>query len=226
MDSSMWQTIGTVNFTHSLHKWLPSILSFGQCGSTLSTTVISRFRFYRGSRRLKINMRRSFVHFRKSHVCTDQLDVQEANFSFMQLYWTRDNIVWCWFAFGWFTCTRLVGFGHWSTWNDSEIAKTQPKRACGKPMKNLKHTQGSECGSIKCISSSFECTSLWERITVVHFRRQRSCEKDDHQWQKPDDETRIPYSPSCSWLVVRSELIWTPKIQIKTSRPKTNSQTS
>ena len=26
------------------------------------------------------------------------------------------------------------------------------------------------------------------------FRRQRSCDKDDHQRQKPDDETRVPHT--------------------------------
>ena len=51
-------------------------------------------------------------------------------------------------------------------------------------------------------SSSFERTSLRERITVVHFRRQRSCDKDAHQRQKSDDETCVSHPLSCSGLVV------------------------
>ena len=74
---------------------------------------------------------------------------------------------------------------------DAEIQST-PK---------IKHV-GSESGSIKRRSSSFERTSLWERITVVDCRRQRSCDKDDHQMQKPDEETRVPHPPRCSGLVV------------------------
>ena len=34
----------------------------------------------------KINIRRSLVYFRKSHVCANKLDVQETNFSFTHLY--------------------------------------------------------------------------------------------------------------------------------------------
>ena len=59
----------------------------------------------------KINIRRSFVLFRKSNICTDQLDVQEANVSISQLHRIRNHIVGCWFAYGWFTCARLVGSG-------------------------------------------------------------------------------------------------------------------
>ena len=44
MDSGMWQTIGTINVLHSLHKWLPPILSCGKCASTLSFGVISRLK--------------------------------------------------------------------------------------------------------------------------------------------------------------------------------------
>ena len=50
--------------------------------------------------------------FGKSNICTDQLDVQEANVSVSQLHRIRDHIVGCWFANGWFTCARLVGFGY------------------------------------------------------------------------------------------------------------------
>ena len=38
--------------------------------------------------------------------------------------------------------------------------------------------------------------------SIVHFRRQRSCDKDDHQTEKSDDETRVPHPPSCFGLVI------------------------
>ena len=120
--------------------------------------------------------RRSFVHVWKSNICPDQLDVQEANVSVSQLHRIRNHIVGCRFAYGWFTCARLVGFGYWSAGNDSKNTKTNPSVHTGNRCRNPKHTQdetsvGSECGSIEHGSSSFERASLWERITVVHFAK-------------------------------------------------------
>ena len=60
----------------------------------MQTRIVSRLWFCRRSRRLKINIRRSSVHFRKSHLCADQLDVQEANFSVTQLHRSGDNFSW------------------------------------------------------------------------------------------------------------------------------------
>ena len=50
--------------------------------STLSARV---HLILRRPRTLEINSRRSSVHFRKSHVCANKLDVQETDFSFTQL---------------------------------------------------------------------------------------------------------------------------------------------
>ena len=58
------------------------------------------------------HIRRSFVLFWKSNICTDQLDVQEANVSISPFHRIRNQTVGCWFAYGWFTCARLVGFGY------------------------------------------------------------------------------------------------------------------
>ena len=146
MDSSMWQTTGTINFLHSFHEWLPPTLSCGQCGSTLSIGVISRFRLCRRSWRLKINIRRSFVHFWKSNIYTVQLDVQEANVSVSQLHRIRDHIVGCWFAYRRFTCAWLVGFGHWSAGNDPKNTKTNPSMHKGNWCKRPKsHPRLNKC---------------------------------------------------------------------------------
>ena len=114
MDSSMWQTIGTISFIHSFREWLPPILSCGHA-------VISRLRFCSRSWRLKINIRRRFVHLSRSVV-----HVQEANVSIPQLNRIRNHIAGCWFAYGWFTCARLMGSGYWSAGNDSRNTKTNP----------------------------------------------------------------------------------------------------
>ena len=139
MNSSMWQTIGTNNFLHSFHsfhKWLPPTLSCGKCGSTMSIWTISRFRLCKRSWRLYINIKRSFVHFWESYICTEQLDVQEANDSVYQLHRIRDHIVGCWFAYGWFTCARLVGVGYWSAGSDSQNTKTNPSVHTGNRWRN------------------------------------------------------------------------------------------
>ena len=50
--------------------------------------------------------------FWKSNICTDQLDVHEANVSVSQLHRIRNHFVGGWFANGRKTCARLVGFGY------------------------------------------------------------------------------------------------------------------
>ena len=68
----------------------------------------------------------SWRHFGKSNICTDQLDVQEADDSISQLHRIINHIVGCWFAYGRSACARLVGFGYWSAGNDSKNTKTHP----------------------------------------------------------------------------------------------------
>ena len=74
---------------------------------------------------------RETLRFWKSNICTDQLDVQEAEVSVSQLHRIRDHIVGCWFAHGCFTCARLLGFGHWSAGNDPKNTKTNPSMHTG-----------------------------------------------------------------------------------------------
>ena len=59
--------------------------------TTMQTWIDSRLWLCRRSRRLKVNIRRSSVHFWESHVCANKLDMQETNFSFTQLYKSGNN---------------------------------------------------------------------------------------------------------------------------------------
>ena len=86
---SSWQTFGAFDLVHS-HMWVPTILLFGKHSTTLQIRIISRLWICRRSRRLKMNIRRSSVRFRESHVCTNKLDVQETNFSFTQFHGSRN----------------------------------------------------------------------------------------------------------------------------------------
>ena len=53
-----------------------------ETNTTMQTGTVSRLWFCKRSRRVKMNIRRSSLHFRESHVCANKLDVQETNFSF------------------------------------------------------------------------------------------------------------------------------------------------
>ena len=70
------------------------------------------------------------VHFWKSHTCTDQLDVQEANVSVSQLHRIRDHIVGCWFADGCLPALDLLDLVIEVLGMNHRI----PKRAHGKPV--------------------------------------------------------------------------------------------
>ena len=68
MDSSMWQTIGKINFIHSSRKRFPTILSCGKHGTALSTRFIPRLRLCWRLWGFKINFGRSLLYLWKSKV--------------------------------------------------------------------------------------------------------------------------------------------------------------
>ena len=87
MVKSMWQTINTFDLIHSSYKWIPAILfceNTAQHSTTLQIRIDSRFWFCKRPWKFVISIRRHSVHFRKSHVRANNLDVQEADLSFPQ----------------------------------------------------------------------------------------------------------------------------------------------
>ena len=111
---------------------------------------------------------------------------------------------------------RMEGLPTLELWDQAKRLKNSPsqsKHARGKPVlppkthPRLVKCQVSsvkcKCWSVKHWSGSFERTSCWKEITVVHLRRQRSCDKDDHQGMKSHDEACVMNSQSCIRLVVR-----------------------
>ena len=93
MDQNMWQTIIPFDLLHSSYMWWQTILLCGKHCRTMQIGTVSRLRFHRRSWRFKIW--RNIVHFRKSYICSNKLDVQETNFNFTQF-----NRIWNHF-FGW-----------------------------------------------------------------------------------------------------------------------------
>ena len=81
---SLWQTFGAFDLVHSLHKWVPTILSCGKHCQAMQTGTVSRLRFCKRSWGFKIYIRWNIVHFRKPYICSNKLDVQETNVSVAQ----------------------------------------------------------------------------------------------------------------------------------------------
>ena len=72
----------TFDLVHSSHMWIQTILSCGKHCQTMQIGSVSRLRFCRRSWGFKIYIRWTLVHFRKSDVRANKLDVQETDFSF------------------------------------------------------------------------------------------------------------------------------------------------
>ena len=74
---------------HTPHEWVQTILSCGKNCTTMQVGTVSRLWFCRRPWRLEVNIRRNSVHFRKSYIRTNKLDVQETN---IQSYTVQRNL--------------------------------------------------------------------------------------------------------------------------------------
>ena len=129
--------ISYINFTSDYRQYC----HVGNAAQHCRLGLFQDLDFCRWSWRLKINIRRSFCAFWKSNICADQFDVQEADVGISQLHRIRNHLAGYWFAYGWFTCARLMGFGHWSAENDLRNTKTNPSEHTGNRCSTPKHTQ-------------------------------------------------------------------------------------
>ena len=100
----------TFDLKHSSHKRTQTILSCGKHCQTMRNGPASGLFCWR-SRRLKINIRRTLVHFRKRHVRANKLDVQETDFSFTQFHRSWHDFSRCMF-YEWMEFQLLI-FGDW-----------------------------------------------------------------------------------------------------------------
>ena len=86
----------------------------GRHCTTMQAGSVSGLWFCRRSWRLENNNRRSSVHFRESHVCSQKLDVQETNFSFTQFHRSWNHFSRCRSTHGWNSSSWSLVFGYWS----------------------------------------------------------------------------------------------------------------
>ena len=92
---SLWQTFGAFDLLHSSHMWIQAIMSRGKH----STTMYIRW---------------ALMYFRKSHVCSHKLDVQETDLGLTQFNRSRAYLSWCRLTHGWNSRSRSLGFSDWS----------------------------------------------------------------------------------------------------------------
>ena len=113
VDKSLWQTFGTFDPIYSLYTWIQTILQCWKHSTTMQIRIVSRFWFCTRPWRLKINIRRTLVQFRKSNICVKKLDVQETDISLTQFYRSRSHFTRCRFRHGWDSRSRFFGFSDW-----------------------------------------------------------------------------------------------------------------
>ena len=98
MDQSMWQTIISFDFLHHHTS------DYKQCCHVGNTSQECWLGFFQDSFKIlillvtwktqQINIRRNLMHFWKSHVRANKLDVQETDFSFSQFNESWNNFSW------------------------------------------------------------------------------------------------------------------------------------
>ena len=122
MDESMWQTLSAFDLLHSSHLWIPTKWLWGKNSTAMQTWIVWRFWF-------KINIRRNLMHFRKSHVRANKLDVQETDFSFTQIHGSWTNSL--------DTGLRMDGIPALDLWNWWKKCSILPKTNSVKPKFHL-----------------------------------------------------------------------------------------
>ena len=133
MDKILRQTFGAFDLLHSSNMWIETKMLCGNHSTTMQTRIVSRLWFCRRLWRLKINIRRNSVHFRKSHVCAKKSDVQETDFSFTQFYRSWNHFSRCRFTHGRNSHSHCLGFGDWSISFRTEQNWWTQERATGNP---------------------------------------------------------------------------------------------
>ena len=90
---SMRQTFSTFDLLHSFHKWVQTVVSCGKYCTTMQIGTVSRLWFCGRSWRLEIDFSWDIMHIRRSHICSNKLDLQETNMCITQF-----NRVWNYFS--------------------------------------------------------------------------------------------------------------------------------
>ena len=56
------------------------------------------------------------MYFRQRHICSNKLDVQETNISFLTVQQNLNHLVGHWTEIGWFACSGITGSNCFCLW--------------------------------------------------------------------------------------------------------------
>ena len=173
--------------------------------------TVPRHWFCRRPWRFKINIRRTPMHFRKSNICANELDVQETNFSFTQFYRSWNHFSRCRFTHGRYSRSL-------SLWDlvievfHSSPNKTNKPKDVKEPQRNPSADVSQTCAtksqpstptSIQQTLITFRHTkTFWSQCYAVCFWGQWDCNQNDNQRSKSHNEACFTNSQSCFRLVV------------------------
>ena len=166
MDKILWQTLGAFDLIHSSYKWIPAILL---CETHDNNADLNCFKTLILQETLKTQNQhqRNSVHFRKSHVCANKLDVQETDFSFTRFYRNWDHFSRCRFTHGRYSRSHSLGFGDWSVFIPYRTEQMDPRESHGEPRScQVKHAwlhpnQAHQRHSNKHWSHSIKYIAFW-----------------------------------------------------------------
>ena len=230
MDSSMQQTIGTINFLHSLHKWLPPILSCGQCGSTLSIGLLQDSDSAGDLEDSKstsggvmcIFGSRTFVPI--SWMCKKQTWVsrssRESEIISLDAGLRMDGLL----ALGlWDLVIEVL----WTTHGRPKPTQASTRETGAEIQRTPKFQQVLDhnvyLSNVDQVPSNEHLSERESQLYI--FEDKEAVIKMIIKGRSPTLRTRVPHPPSCSGLVVWQNKIGREDSKKSTSIPKTNSQT-
>ena len=110
----MWQTFVAFDILYASYTWIQTMLLCRKHDTTMKIRIVSRLWFCRRPSRLKINIRWTLMHFRKSNICANKLDVQETDISLTELNRSWNYFSWCKFTHGRNSRAWPLGLCHWN----------------------------------------------------------------------------------------------------------------
>ena len=205
MDKSLSQTLGSFVLSHSEHEWWQTMLPCAKYCTALQNGFVPRFWLCWRPWRLKVDLGRNYENLWESNIRSHRFDVQEANISVLQYYRIRDDITGCWFASGRYPCSWFVGCGDRSVtfveWRTSspkylciqkQTTRSREKLQAQHPKHQVEERRWPKRWSVvKSRLCDHKRSLFCAKAQPSIFWRQRTCDKDDHQRNKFDDETRV-----------------------------------
>ena len=146
MDSSMWQTIGTINFRHSLHKWLPPILSANIVMWAMRLNIVDwgyfKIQILQEILKTQNQHQTAFCAFLEVEHLYRSVGCARSKRQYLTAPQNQRSSRWM-LVCEWMVYRRSTYgiFGHWSAENDSRNTKTNPSELTGNRCSTPKHTQ-------------------------------------------------------------------------------------